>query len=111
MAAQLASVAVYEQQALQEGLGQPERAAQARAKAERAREFHRLAGAEVAEYLARIKAARTGGHAAAGMGLAGIEEPWLTPDCGRAESGPRLGRTQRGTEPGADVIELPVRLE
>jgi hypothetical protein len=56
-AAHLAAVEVYEQLAtLQEGLGHPERAAEARAKAERAREFHRLAGAELAEYLARIKA-------------------------------------------------------
>jgi uncharacterized lipoprotein YmbA len=41
---------------LQEGLGQLERAAEARAGAERARESHRLAGVELAEYLARIKA-------------------------------------------------------
>jgi hypothetical protein len=57
LAAHLASVEVYEQLAsLQEGLGHPERAAEARAKAERARELHRAAGAELAEYLARIKA-------------------------------------------------------
>jgi hypothetical protein len=41
---------------LQEGLGHQDRAAEARAKAERARELHRLASEELAEYLARIKA-------------------------------------------------------
>jgi predicted O-linked N-acetylglucosamine transferase (SPINDLY family) len=57
LAAHLASVEVYEQLAsLEEGLGHPERAAQARAKAERARELYRLAGVELAQYRARIKA-------------------------------------------------------
>jgi hypothetical protein len=57
VAAHLASIEVYEQLAtLQEGLGNPDRAAEARAQAERARELHRAAGAELAEYLARIEA-------------------------------------------------------
>jgi hypothetical protein len=57
LAAHLASVEVYEQLAsLQEGLGHPDRAAEARAKAKRARELHRAAGAELAEYRAKIKA-------------------------------------------------------
>jgi hypothetical protein len=57
LAAHLASVEVYEQMAsLQEGLGHPDRAAEARAKAERARELHRAAAAELAEYRAKIKA-------------------------------------------------------
>jgi hypothetical protein len=57
LAAHLASVEVHEQMAsLQEGLGHPDRAAEARARAERAREFHQAAGAELAEYLARIRA-------------------------------------------------------
>jgi len=53
----LANIEMYEQLAtLQEGLGHPDQAAEARAKAERAQESHRLAGVELAEYLARIKA-------------------------------------------------------
>ena len=39
-----------------EQVGQLERAAEARANADRAREFHAVAGAELAEYLARMKA-------------------------------------------------------
>jgi hypothetical protein len=55
--AHLASIQVHEQMAsLREQLGQPEQAAEARARAERAREFHQAAGEELAEYLARIKA-------------------------------------------------------
>lgn len=57
LAAHLASVEVYEQMTtLQAALGHPDRAAEARAKAERARELHRAADAELADYLARIKA-------------------------------------------------------
>jgi hypothetical protein len=59
LAAHLASVEMHEQLAtLQEGLNHPDQAAEARAKAERAREFHQAAGAELAEYLARIKAVK-----------------------------------------------------
>lgn len=54
--AHLACIEAYEQMAtLQEGLGHPDQAAEARANAQRARELHRVAGAELAEYLARIK--------------------------------------------------------
>jgi hypothetical protein len=57
LAVHLANIEAHEQlAALQEGLGHPERAAEARAKAERAREFHRPAAGELAEYLAQIKA-------------------------------------------------------
>jgi len=57
LTAHLASIQAHEQLAeLHEQLGQSERAATARARAERAREFHQLAVAELAEYLARIKA-------------------------------------------------------
>jgi hypothetical protein len=56
VAAHLASVQLHEQMAsLLEGLAHPDRAAKARAQAERAREFHRMAAAELAEYVARIK--------------------------------------------------------
>jgi hypothetical protein len=56
VAAHLASIQVHERMAsLQEGLGHPERAAKARAQAERARAFHRAASAELAEYVARIR--------------------------------------------------------
>jgi uncharacterized lipoprotein YmbA len=41
-------------------LGQPERAAESRAKAERVRELHRLAGVELAEYLAQVEAVEEG---------------------------------------------------
>ena len=57
LAAHLANSEAHEQLAsLQEALGHPERAADARAKAEQARDLHRAAGAELAEYRARIKA-------------------------------------------------------
>jgi hypothetical protein len=74
LAAHLASIEVHEQLAsLQEGLGHPDRAAEARARAERAREFHRLAGAELAAYLARIKAVenRRASRRRDGIGRAG----------------------------------------
>jgi hypothetical protein len=74
LAAHLASVEVHEQLAtLHEGLGHPERAAEARAQAERARELHRAAGAELAEYLARIKAVedRRASRRGKGTGRAG----------------------------------------
>ena len=62
LAAHLASIQVHEQMAeLQEQFGELERAAEARARAERAREFHRVAVAELAEYLARVRAAPEGG--------------------------------------------------
>jgi hypothetical protein len=52
---------VHEQIAeLQERAGYPERAATARTLAGRAREFHRVTAAELAEYLARIKAIEDG---------------------------------------------------
>lgn len=57
LAAHVASIQIHEQLAsLQERFGHPERAAESRAKAERAQEFHRLAEVELAEYLARVKA-------------------------------------------------------
>jgi hypothetical protein len=74
LAAHLSSVEVYEQMAsLQEGLGHQERAAEARAKAERSRELHLLASAELAEYLARIKAIEDSkaSHRRGGIGRTG----------------------------------------
>ena len=41
-------------------MGQPERVAESRAKAERVRELHRLAGVELAEYLAQVEAVEEG---------------------------------------------------
>ena len=59
LAAHRAAVALHEQAAeLQARLGQPERAAEARGHAERARELHRLAAEELADYQARIAATR-----------------------------------------------------
>ena len=61
VAAHLASIQVHERMAsLLEGLGRAERAAEARAQAERARELHRAAGAELAEYVARIRTIEDG---------------------------------------------------
>jgi hypothetical protein len=74
LAAHLSSVEVYEQMAsLQEGLGHQDRAAESRAKAERARELHLLASAELDEYLARIKAIEDGkaSHRSDRIGRAG----------------------------------------
>jgi hypothetical protein len=59
LAAHLAAVELHEQAAeLQQRLGQPERAAKARAHAEQAREWHRQAQAELADYHAWMAAAR-----------------------------------------------------
>jgi hypothetical protein len=59
LAAHRAAVEMHAQAAaLQERLGHPQRAAQARAHAEHAKELHRLAAEELAEYQARITAAR-----------------------------------------------------
>ena len=61
LAAHLAAAELHEQAAeLQARLGHPERAAQATAHAERARELHWLAAEELADYQARIAAIRTG---------------------------------------------------
>ena len=59
LAAHLAAVQLQEQAAeLQDGMGYPERAAQARGKAEQARVWYRLAGEELTEYQARISVAK-----------------------------------------------------
>jgi hypothetical protein len=74
LAVHLASSQVHERLAsLQERLGRRELAAGARARAERAREFHRLAGVELAAYLAQVKAveAREAGRRPEGPGRAG----------------------------------------
>ena len=58
LAAHLAAVQLHEQAAeLQERMGRPERAAEARRQAEQARDWYRLAGEELADYQARISAA------------------------------------------------------
>jgi len=63
LAAHLAAVELHEQAAeLQGRLGYPERAAEARDHAERARALHRLAGEELADYQARIAAATGDGR-------------------------------------------------
>lgn len=55
------ALGVHEQAAqLQERLGYPDRAAEARAHAQHARELYRLAGEELAVYQARIAAAKDG---------------------------------------------------
>jgi hypothetical protein len=57
LTAHLASIQAHELVAeLHEQLGHPERVATARARAKRAREFHQMAVAELADFLARIKA-------------------------------------------------------
>jgi hypothetical protein len=59
LAAHRATARVQEQVAeLEDRLGHSDRAAEARARAEHAWELHRLAGAELAEYQARIRAVR-----------------------------------------------------
>ena len=59
LAAHLAAVELHEQAAeLQQRLGHPDRAAEARAHAEQARTLHRLAAEELADYQARIAAAK-----------------------------------------------------
>lgn len=59
LAAHLAAVELHEQAAkLQARLGRPERAAEARGHAERARALHRLAAEELADYRTRIAAAK-----------------------------------------------------
>jgi hypothetical protein len=59
LAAHLAAAELHEQAAeLQQRLGRPERAAEARAHAEQARAMHRLAEEELADYQARIAAAK-----------------------------------------------------
>jgi hypothetical protein len=61
LAAHLAAVELHERAAaLQDRLGYPERAAQARLQAEQARRWYRLAGEELEEYNARIQAAIKG---------------------------------------------------
>jgi hypothetical protein len=56
LAAHLAAAELHEQAAeLQERMGHPQRAAEARARAERARQWHRLAKEELAEYQARLE--------------------------------------------------------
>ena len=51
LTAHLAAVELHEQAAeLQERMGHPQRAAEARAQAERARQWHRLANEELAEF-------------------------------------------------------------
>jgi chromosome segregation ATPase len=58
LAAHLAAEALHERAAeLQERLGHPERAAEARRQAEQARAWYRLAGEELVDYQARIWAA------------------------------------------------------
>ena len=59
LAAHLAAVELHGQAAeLQQRLGHPEGAAEARAHAERARALHRLAAEELADYQAQIAAAK-----------------------------------------------------
>ena len=59
LAAHLTAVELHEQAAeLQKRLGHPERAAEAHAHAERARVLHRLAAEELADYQAKIAAAK-----------------------------------------------------
>jgi flagellar motility protein MotE (MotC chaperone) len=59
LAAHLAAVDLHEQAAeLQQRLGHPDRAAEARAHAEQARELHRLAAQELADYRTRTAATK-----------------------------------------------------
>ena len=61
LAAHLAAVELHKRAAaLQDRLGYPERAAEARSQAEQAQRWYRLAGEELDEYIVRIQAATKG---------------------------------------------------
>jgi hypothetical protein len=99
LAAHRATARVHEQMAeLEERLGHPDRAAEARDHAEHAWELHRLAGAELAEYQARIRAVTEKRHATKRIGMATLGL-WI--DEAETFHMDALGR------PGEGVLQVP----